>query len=102
MTTENTAATSNPEPDRRVLLARINARLALLREWLSHHHGDEPYWWARQTTPAAAQRERLFLRPTATQLHVERATSRGRIHGTWFASLDEQRAWLEKQSKVAL
>lgn len=102
MTTENTAATSNPERDRRVLLARTNARLALLREWLSHHHGDEPYWWARRTTPAAVQRERLQLRPLATRLHVGRATARGRIHGTWFQTLDEQKAWLEEQGELAL
>ena len=101
MTTEN-AAPSPTTIDIRMLLARTNARLALLREWLSHHHGDEPYWWARRTTPAAVQRERLQLRPLATRMHVERATSRGRIHGTWFKTLDEQRAWLEKQGELAL
>jgi hypothetical protein len=37
------------------------------------------------------------LKDLATVLHVARATRRGRIHGTWFANLDEQRAWLAKR-----
>ena len=97
MTTENTATAAAPSLDAKTLLARLNARLAMLRSWLSHHHGDEPYWWARRMTASHAQRERWHLRYGATLLHVYKATSRGRIHGNFFATLDEQKAWLEKQ-----
>jgi hypothetical protein len=79
----------------KLLLARINARLALLRSWLSHDHRDEPFWWARRMTASAAQRERLALKPLANLFHIERATRRSRLHGTQFKSLDEQRAWLD-------
>jgi hypothetical protein len=78
-------------------LSRINERLALLRAWLSHDHADEPYWWARATTAPRVQAERVVLKDLATVLHIARATRRGRIHGTWFANLDEQRAWLAKR-----
>ena len=88
---------SNPPAlDTKTLLARINQRIALLRSWLSHDHGDEPYWWARRATAARAQSERDVLRRVADLLHVERATARGRVHGTRFANLDEQRAWLQE------
>jgi hypothetical protein len=83
--------------DARTLLVRVNARIAALREWLSHDHRDEPYWWARKTKAPAAQREREFLRQIANLLHVERAHARGRVHGTHFASLDAQATWLDAQ-----
>jgi len=84
-----------PQPlDIKTLLARVDRRIALLRSWISHDHRDEPYWWARRTTAARAQSERALLRIVANLLHVERATQRGRIHGTRFATLDEQRGWL--------
>lgn len=88
------ALATAPALDPKTFLARINQRLALLRSWLSHDHRDEPYWWARRTTAQCTQRERLSLRHVANLLHVERATRRGKIHGTRFATLDEQRAWL--------
>lgn len=94
MTTESIAPASEPLLDTKLVLARINARLALLRTWLSHDHRDEPTWWARRTTPPQLQREQLHLRPLAHLLHVERATSHGRLHGTQFKNLDEQATWL--------
>lgn len=94
---------SAPAPlSTKLVLARINARLALLRSWLSHDHTDEPYWWARRTTVPAIQRERLALRPIANLLHVERATSRGRIHSAQFETLDEQRAYLAERERTLL
>lgn len=84
----------SPSLDIKTLLARVNHRLALLRTWLSHAHTDEPYWWARRITVSGAQSERRHLRFIATLLHVERATKRGRIHGTYFETIDKQRAWL--------
>ena len=80
--------------DLQTLLTRINTRISLLRSWMSHDHGDEPYWWARRTRAALVQQERTALRVIANLLHVERATGRGRIHSTRFATLDDQRAWL--------
>jgi hypothetical protein len=47
-------------------------------------------------TASEAQAERAVLREVANLLHVERATSRGRIHGTRFATLDDQRTWLAR------
>jgi hypothetical protein len=92
---ENAAADTAPSPlDAKTLLKRIDRRIALLRGWISHDHRDEPTWWARQTTAAEAQRERAILRLVADLLHVERATQRGRIHGTRFATLEEQRTWI--------
>jgi hypothetical protein len=96
-TTESTDA---PEPvllDTKQLLARLNARLALLREWLSHDHGDTPWWWARERTVPSVQRERIWLRDWANALHIERACARGRLRSPQFANLDEQQAWLEKR-----
>jgi hypothetical protein len=87
-----------PALDTKTVLARINERIVLLRTWLSHDHRDEPYWWARRMTAALAQRERHQLRPIANLLHVERATARHRRHGTQFASVEEQRAWLEARA----
>ena len=98
-----TAPAPVPEPidQLRASLARINHRLALLRGWLSHDHGDEPFWWARRTTAPAAQRERLALQRHAHLMHVERATAHGRIHCAAFETLEAQRAWLAKH-EVAL
>lgn len=76
------------------LLARIDLRLAELRRALRHRHDDEPWWQARGQSASEAQRERATLRRVANLLHVDRATRRGRIHGR-FATLDDQRAWLE-------
>lgn len=98
MTVDNALAPSPapaPSLSTKILLARVNHRLVLLRTWLSHDHDDEPYWWARKITVRAAQLERRKLRSLANLLHVERATRRGRIHGTWFATLDEQHAWIQ-------
>ncbi|HUJ57017.1 MAG TPA: hypothetical protein VLX92_00835 [Kofleriaceae bacterium] len=88
------SAVATPALDLVIPLVRLNHRLALLRGWLSHDHGDEPYWWARRITAPRAQQEREALRRVAHLIHVARATSRGRRHGTRLASLDEQRAWL--------
>jgi hypothetical protein len=100
------AAVSKPAPiplDTRTLLARINQRIALLRAWLSHDHRDAPYWWARMVLQNArdAQAERQWLRVAADLLHVERATARGKIHGTRFATLEAQRAWLASMENRA-
>jgi hypothetical protein len=91
-----TATETVPVPalDTKTLLARVNQRITLLRSWLSHDHTDEPYWWARRITAPRAQAERSVLRQVANLLHVERATQRERLHGTRFANLDEQRAWI--------
>jgi hypothetical protein len=93
---DSAVASTSPSLGIGTVLARINARLAMLRTWLSHDHHDEPYWWARRTTASRAQSERQVLRRVANLMHVERATTRGRIHGTRFATLDEQRAWLRE------
>jgi len=92
---DSAVAATKSALDTRTLLARVNQRIALLRSWLSHDHGDEPYWWARKTTAPRAQYERVVLRHIANLLHIERASRRGRLHGTRFADLDEQRGWLE-------
>ena len=94
MTTESIAPVSETLLDVKLVLARVNARLGLLRGWLSHDHLDEPTWWARRTTAPQVQRERLHLRSYANLLHVERATPRGRLHGTRFKDLAEQAKWL--------
>ncbi len=83
-----------PALDSKTLLARVNQRITLLRSWLSHDHSDEPYWWARRSKAPRAQSERDVLRRLANLLHVERATQRGRLHGTQFANIEEQRAWV--------
>ena len=93
MTVDNAVAIA-PSIDLKTPLVRINARISLLRSWMSHDHGDEPYWWARRTQAGLVQHERMVLRAFANLLHVERATQRARIHGTRFATLDDQRAWL--------
>lgn len=93
---DSALAPNTPALDTKTLLARINQRIALLRAWLSHHHTDEPYWWARRTTAPRVQSERDILRRVADLLHVERATGRGKLHSTRFASLDEQRGWLRQ------
>lgn len=87
-------ATAPQRLDLATLRARIDQRIALLRAWISHDHGDEPYWWARRTTAALAQWERAVLRRVADLLHVERATRRGRLHGTRFVDVEAQREWL--------
>jgi len=94
MTVDNAVALAPSPLDIKTLLTRINTRITLLRTWMSHDHGDEPYWWARRTRASLVQYERGVLRAIANLLHVERATQRGRIHGTRFATLDDQRAWL--------
>jgi hypothetical protein len=91
---DNAVALAPSSLDIKTLLTRINTRIALLRTWMSHDHGDEPYWWARRTRANLVQYERGVLRAIANLLHVERATQRGRIHGTRFATLDDQRAWI--------
>ena len=70
----------------------------MLRTWLGHDHHDEHYWWARQTTAENAQSEREVLRSLANLLHVELASSRGRVHGTQFGTLDAQREWLRERA----
>lgn len=95
---DSAAAPITAALDAKTLLARVDHRLALLRAWISHDHGDQPFWWARQTTAPRAQWERHTLRQVANLLHVERATARRRIHGTRFATLDEQATWLAKQA----
>lgn len=77
----------------KIILARINLRIATLRRALGHRHDDEPWWLERGHTVREAQSERAVLRMVANLLHTERACSRGRIHGS-FATLDDQRAWL--------
>jgi hypothetical protein len=99
---DNTAENLAPALDAKTLLARINARITLLRSWISHDHQDEPYWWARTSSAPQAQQEREQLRGFANLLHVERATARGRVHGTRFGSLDEQRAWLTQRENWRL
>jgi hypothetical protein len=94
---DSALAPTTPTLDIRTLLARVNQRIALLRAWLSHDHRDEPYWWARRIAASTAQQERAMLRRVADLLHVERATARGRLHGTRFATIDVQRAWLDQQ-----
>jgi len=79
--------------DAKTLLARINPRIAQLRRWIGHDHGDQPFWNGLNIAAFDAQRERAYLRIVANLLHVERAHARGRIHGK-FQTLDEQAAWL--------
>lgn len=69
----------------------------MLRRAIRHRHDHEAYWSAFGMTPGAAQSKRAILRHVANLLHVERATARGRIHGTRFATLDEQAIWLAEQ-----
>ena len=77
-----------PTPlDARTLLRRIDQRLALLRTWLSHDHGDEPYWWARKTTAPQAQYERWTLRQVANLIHVRGATGLDMRRQIFFVSL---------------
>ncbi len=84
--------------DVRSALAWTNARITVVKRQIRHRH-DDTEWWATQGTEARwAQRERETLRQVANLLHVERATSRGRLHG--FATLEEQRAWLAKMEKL--
>jgi Uma2 family endonuclease len=73
------------------LLTGINAMIVRLRRALHHDHGDEARWTAWGTTAPRAQALRARLRAAANLLHVERATARGRRHGTRFTTLDEQR-----------
>src|SRR5262249_24478713 len=78
------------------VLARFNAELARFREWLAHDHRDDAFWSARATDAPRIQRARYRLRETAHLLHVERATRRGRIHGTQFVTFAAQQAWLTR------
>ena len=97
MTTLVSLAVSSVPLDARSLLQRIDARIRTLRRAISHDHGDEPYWQALATDAPSAQSERATLRAVANLLHVERATSRGRIHGTRFPTLEAQRErrWIQ-------
>lgn len=99
MTVDNAIATTTAI-DLKSRLASINARIVVVRTWMSHDHGDEPYWSARRTTAPKAQAERMVLRGLADLIHVERATARGRIHGTRFATIDDQRAWLAQRERT--
>jgi hypothetical protein len=83
--------------DARSLLAWTNARIVVVKQLRTHRHDDEAWWADRQTTAREVQRERETLRQVANLLHVERATTRGRLHG--FATLDEQRKWLARWEK---
>jgi hypothetical protein len=85
--------------DAKALLARVNAELVRLRRALSHDHGDEAFWASLELDVNLARKARGWLRIVAHLLHVERASSRGRIHGRVFASLDEQTAWLTKMER---
>jgi hypothetical protein len=80
--------------DARSLLRRVNATIVTLRRALSHDHADATFWAERGITAAAAQAKRRLLRQVANLLHVERASARRRIHGTRFATLEDQLAWL--------
>lgn len=79
----------------RAALAETNAQIVDVKRALRHRHDDDAWWASWGEPPAAAQREREWLRGRAHVSHVFLASSRGRIHGG-FASLDEQRAWLAK------
>jgi hypothetical protein len=98
-------AAQEPEParrplDARTLLARIDRRIVELRRALGHAHADEAYWEAFGISAPRAQSQRAYLRVVADLLHVERATRRGRVHGTRFATLDDQRAWLARYENL--
>ena len=89
-------ACTAPRPlDARSLLKRINPRIVRLRRAIRHDHRDTAFWEALGQTLKQLRSDREDLRFIANLLHVERATARGRIHGTRFATLDEQRDWLE-------
>jgi hypothetical protein len=86
--------------DARTLLRRIDASIRALRRLITHDHHDEAFWAVHQTTAPVAQSERESLRTVANLLHVERATTRGRIHGTRFVTLEAQREWLARQTHM--
>jgi len=81
------------------LLHRVNAMIVRLRRALSHDHGDQARWTAWGITAPEAQKARARLREVADVLHIERAASRGRIHSTQFASIEEQRRWLTDNAR---
>ena len=83
--------------DVRSLLAWTNARIRVVKQLRRHRHDDAAWWAERGTDARATHRERETLRQVANLLHVERATSRGRLHG--FATLDEQREWLARMER---
>lgn len=88
-------ACTAPVPlDARTLLKRINPRIIRLRNAIRHDHRDTAFWDTFGQTLKEVRRDRELLRFTANLLHVERATARGRIHSTHFATLEEQREWL--------
>src|SRR5262245_57034807 len=80
--------------DARTLLRRVDARIVALRRAIRHDHRDDAFFAAFGVPAPEAQCQRATLRMVADLLHVERATSRGRLHGKRFKDLDEQRAWL--------
>jgi hypothetical protein len=86
----------------KTVLARINVQLVELRRRLAHDHRDTAFWSALDLDASRAQRARYYLRSVANLLHVDRATSRGRIHGTRFATLAEQQRWLASRESHAL
>lgn len=79
--------------DDKLILDRLNARIRLVRGWLSHDHRDDAFWTAHATSAPDAQRERATLRYQANLVHVARAHARGRTHGR-FATVELQAAWL--------
>jgi hypothetical protein len=80
--------------DARSLLLRVDRTIRRYRVALGRDHGDADAWLAFGMAASEAQFWRHALRGLANLLHVERATARGRLHGTRFATVDEQRAWL--------
>ena len=84
--------------DARSLLAWTNARITVVKRHMRHRHDDTAWWAERDTDASSAQRERETLRQVANLIHVERANTRGRIHGN-FESLEKQRAWLVRKEK---
>lgn len=94
MSTAPQTVTEAVIPEPRMLLRRINARIVVLRRAIRHDHRDETYWAAFGIGAPTAQAERVWLRALANTLHVMRATARARLHGSQFASLAAQQAWL--------
>ena len=86
--------------DAKTLLHRVDRQLVILRRCLAHDHGDAAYWAQLGSSAPRAQRDRHLLRQIANLLHVERATTHGRMHGTRFATLDAQAAWVASMVEV--
>ncbi len=86
--------------DARSLLRRLDHRIVALRRAIRHDHRDETFWNTFGITAPRAQSQRAVLRAVANLLHIERATNRGRLHGSRFVTLEEQRAWLAAWESV--